>query len=154
MRIRWLCYPILYMYNIMLVQIAAVWFQVLSVGSLRPANVYYSYVVPLAGDVSFRWFVNDSWTDCDRECSGESHKLTQQSTIILLYDYNSLLSYYNNMTTTLYYHTTLWLQHCTIILLYDYNTLLSYYCYATAATTIILQYAYATAAAATNYCYY
>lgn len=44
--------------------------QVLSVGSLRPANVSYSYVLPIEGKISFQWSVNDSWTRCSSECGG------------------------------------------------------------------------------------
>lgn len=44
--------------------------EVLSVGSLHPANVYYSYVLPVKGAVSFDWAINDTWTECSRECRG------------------------------------------------------------------------------------
>lgn len=44
--------------------------EVLSVGSLHPANIYYSYVLPIKGTVSFNWAINDTWTECSSECRG------------------------------------------------------------------------------------
>ncbi|XP_067932084.1 A disintegrin and metalloproteinase with thrombospondin motifs 9-like [Watersipora subatra] len=50
--------------------------EVLSVGSLQPANVHYKYVLPIEGEVSFQWAINNSWTNCDSECRGKrSQKL-------------------------------------------------------------------------------
>lgn len=45
--------------------------EVLSVGTLHPANIEYSYVLPVKGAVSFDWAINDTWTECSKECRGQ-----------------------------------------------------------------------------------
>ncbi|XP_037068676.1 A disintegrin and metalloproteinase with thrombospondin motifs 20-like [Pollicipes pollicipes] len=47
---------------------------VLSVGSLRPPEVVYEYVVSLGEVETYRWQLAHLWTDCDRVCHGVQYR--------------------------------------------------------------------------------
>ncbi|GAB1597885.1 A disintegrin and metalloproteinase with thrombospondin motifs 9-like, partial [Argonauta hians] len=47
---------------------------VLSVGSVEPPNVFYSYSISTGENVRYSWNANGPWTDCDNICQGQKRR--------------------------------------------------------------------------------
>ncbi|KAG1667926.1 A disintegrin and metalloproteinase with thrombospondin motifs 9 [Nymphon striatum] len=51
-----------------------VFLEVLTVGHLYPPDITYQYTVPLEDDETYKWHVQEEWTECTKVCKGEKYR--------------------------------------------------------------------------------
>ncbi len=48
-----------------------IFLQAFLVGKREPANIEYSYILPIDGKQNYSWVIDREWSTCSQECQGE-----------------------------------------------------------------------------------